>query len=135
MNESVIKELLARAASARLRAYAPYSNFFVGCAVLLNDGQIIEGVNIENASYPVAICAERAAMATIISAGLVEQIKALAVITNVAPPGSPCGMCRQFLSEFLDEKTPIILGNPQGDVVKTTMAELLPLAFTKSALR
>lgn len=135
MNESVIKELLARAASARLRAYAPYSNFFVGCAVLLNDGQIIEGVNIENASYPVAICAERAAMATIISAGLAGQIKALAVITNVTPPGSPCGMCRQFLSEFLDEKTPIFLGNPQGDVVKTTMAELLPLAFTKSALR
>lgn len=127
-------DLLNRAQEIAKRAYAPYSLFHVGCAVLLDDGRIIEGVNIENASYPVTLCAERSAMAQVVTAGLQHAIKALAVVTTATPPGSPCGMCRQFLSEFLPEDTPILLGNTQGDCIETTMGDLLPMPFLKRDL-
>lgn len=135
MDKNKISELLDIAHEVRVNAYAPYSNYKVGCAILLNNGSIIKGINIENASYGATICAERSAMAQIITAGLQDTIEALAVVTQSSPPGSPCGICRQFLSEFLSPETPIILGNDCGESVLTTMRELLPMAFDRKALR
>lgn len=134
MDSLAIENLVAKAASARKHCYAPYSKFLVGAAILLEDGQIITGVNIENASYPVSLCAERSAMATAISQGLGNEIEALAIINSSPILISPCGMCRQFLSEFLSASTPIILANDQGLRDLTDMAELLPKAFVKDSL-
>ena len=134
MNNAIKNDLIVRAEQVRANCYVPYSQFRVGCAILLADGSIVTGVNIENASYPVTLCAERAAMASVISAGLQAHIKAVAVVTKASPPGSPCGMCRQFLSEFLAPDTPIILANENGEQKLTTILELLPLAFKKDDL-
>jgi cytidine deaminase len=134
LDENAQRDLLKKACDIAINAYAPYSKFRVGCAVLLNDDRVVLGVNIENASYPVTLCAERAALASVITSGCQHMIKAVAVVTSASPPGSPCGMCRQFLSEFLASDTPIILGNTQGEVVVKTMGELLPFAFDKGAL-
>lgn len=130
----MLKQLLQQADKARKNAYAPYSRFTVGCSILLDDGTVISGVNIENAAYGVVLCAERSAMATIVSQGRQKSIVAVAVVTDASPPGSPCGMCRQFLSEFLADDIPIVFGNSQGESVTTNIAELLPFAFTKAAL-
>lgn len=134
MEEKIIRDLLKHAREVSERAYAPYSRFHVGCAILLADDRVIVGINIENAAYSVTLCAERSAMAQVISLGLQDQIKALAVVTRSSPPGSPCGMCRQFLLEFLKKDTPIILGNFSDSWSITTMQELLPRAFDKSDL-
>ncbi|HXW60448.1 MAG TPA: cytidine deaminase [Myxococcota bacterium] len=128
MDKKITDQLLKAADEAREHCYAPYSNYRVGCAVLLEDGSIVTGVNIENAAYGVVLCAERSAMASVISNGRGKTVKALAVVTNASPPGSPCGMCRQFLSEFVSKDFPIVLGNGQ-EVVFSTMGELLPFAF------
>jgi cytidine deaminase len=134
MDETFLINLLQKASDIRKHAYAPYSRFLVGSAILLEDGRIFEGVNIENSSYPVSLCAERAAMATVVSFGLQHLVKALAVVTSASPPGSPCGMCRQFLGEFLGPDTPIIFGNDKGEWKILAMADLLPLPFAKAAL-
>lgn len=135
--------LLSAAQEATKHAYAPYSNFKVGAAVLLHDGKIITGVNVENASYPVGICAERSALATVISNYPNEEILALA-ISYLAPSGQnnkpafPCGMCRQFISECEDKNKKsitLILGAMQGDVmVIETAKHLLPFSFGGSDL-
>lgn len=125
--------LVEKASLVRKNCYAPYSKFLVGAALLLKDGQVIAGVNIENASYPVSICAERSAMASAISLGHLD-IEALAVVNSSPTLITPCGMCRQFLSEFLAADTPIILANDQGDRLITNISELLPKAFIKGAL-
>jgi cytidine deaminase len=135
MDKNEFKELLQIANIIRKNAYAPYSKFKVGCAILLEDGSVVSGVNIENAAYGVALCAERSAMAPIVTAGNQNKIKALAVVTDSVPPGSPCGMCRQFLSEFLPLDTPIILGNGSLESIETSLEELLPLAFNRLALQ
>ncbi len=135
MDKNKLSELLISANRARDNAYAPYSQYRVGCAILLKDGTVIKGINIENASYGATICAERSAMAPIVTAGLQDSIEALAVVTSSSPPGSPCGVCRQFLSEFLSLDTPIIMRNEKGESVLTNMAELLPMAFNREALR
>lgn len=134
MNKEMSRVLIEAAFAIRKNSYSPYSNYPVGCAVLVANGQIITGVNIENASYPVGICAERAAMAQVISLGLKDAIEALAVVTSSSPPASPCGMCRQFLLEFLGPKTPVFLANHKDEVVQTSMAELLPAPFQKAHL-
>jgi cytidine deaminase len=134
MDKKLIKLLLDNASLASKQAYAPYSRYSVGCAILLEDNSIITGVNIENASYSVTLCAERAAMATVVSAGLQHLIKAVAVVTSSSPPGAPCGVCRQFLSEFLKGNIPILLGNMLSDFKILTMDDLLPLAFSKADL-
>ena len=134
MDRKLLEELLGAAYEARKNSYSPYSNFAVGCAILLNDGHIVKGVNIENAAYGVVLCAERAAMATVISDGQQNNIKALAVATDASPPGSPCGMCRQFLSEFLSPTVPIIYGNGKKQSEVTTIDQLLPFAFNKKSL-
>ncbi|HPI53092.1 MAG TPA: cytidine deaminase [Chitinophagaceae bacterium] len=135
--------LLTTAQEATKHAYAPYSHFKVGAAVLLHDGKIITGVNVENASYPVGICAERSALAAVISNYPNEEIMALA-ISYEAPSGDnnkpafPCGMCRQFISECEDrnkKNITLILGAMQGEVmVIETAKHLLPFSFGGSDL-
>lgn len=83
-------------AAAKDAAYCPYSRFRVGAALLLPDGSAVKGVNVENAAYPVGTCAERVAIATAVAAGTVKGFGAIAVSTDVSPPASPCGMCRQL---------------------------------------
>ena len=124
-------ELIARAAAARTRAYAPYSGFAVGAALLTESGSVYEGVNVENASYPVGICAERAAVAAAVTAGE-HDFEALAVIADSPAPCAPCGMCRQMLMEFPLKR--IILANTAGATRILTPAELLPHAFGAAAL-
>ena len=124
-------ELIRRAAEFRSRAYAPYSGFAVGAALLAASGRVYGGVNVENASYPVGICAERAAVAAAVTAGE-HDFEALAVIADSPAPCAPCGMCRQMLMEFPLKR--IILANTAGAMRILTPAELLPHAFGAAAL-
>jgi len=120
-------ELLARADAAAARAYAPYSSFQVGCAVLTRDGSVIEGVNVENAAYPLGVCAERTAFARAVAEGHRPGDFVAAAIT-----ASPCGGCRQWLKEMGVER--VVFRN--GDrVVTMTPDELLPESFGTSDLR
>jgi cytidine deaminase len=118
----VSADLYERAVAVAERAYAPYSSFFVGAAVRGRDGRIFEGVNVENASYPLGICAERAALAAAVVAGC-----APGDLEEIAVTAAPCGGCRQWLYEFkLDRVT---FKNTDGEVVSRTPAELLPETF------
>jgi cytidine deaminase len=119
-------ELLARADAAAERAYAPYSRFHVGCAVLVGDGRVIEGVNVENAAYPLGVCAERAAFARAIAEGYRPGDFVAAAIT-----ASPCGGCRQWLLEMQVGR--VVFRNG-GRVVTMTADELLPESFESSDL-
>lgn len=114
-------ELLARAEAAAVRAYAPYSEFHVGCAVLTRTGDVVEGVNVENASYPLGICAERAAFSRAIAEGHRPGDFAAAAIT-----ASPCGGCRQWLLEMGVDR--VVFRN-RGRVVTMSARELLPESF------
>ena len=114
-------ELLAIADVAAERAYAPYSNFHVGCALLARDGRVIEGVNVENAAYPLGVCAERTALARAIAEGHKPGDFVVAAIT-----ASPCGGCRQWLHEMGVER--VVFRNG-GRVVTMTPDELLPESF------
>lgn len=127
-----MKEQLIKAANeGRNHAYASYSNFLVGAAVLADDGQIYHGCNIENASYGLSNCAERTAIFKAVSAGN-RKIKAMAIVADTVGPVAPCGACRQVMSEFCDQDTKIYLTNLHGDIAEWTMAELLPGAFNGS---
>jgi len=119
--------------SAKELAYCPYSNFRVGCALLCEDGQIVQGANIENASYPVGVCAERAALCKAIIEGK-KKFRAVAVATDIEPPASPCGMCRQFIREFCDLDVPIIMHDKNGKSLTMTLEQLLPMSFGPEAL-
>ncbi len=119
-------ELLARADAIAARAYAPYSEFLVGCAVLARDGRVIEGVNVENAAYPLGVCAERTAFARAVVGGYRPGDFVAAAIT-----ASPCGGCRQWLLEMGVER--VVFRNG-GRVVTMTSAELLPESFEASDL-
>lgn len=138
------KKLLEQSQMATKKAYAPYSHFHVGCAVLLEDGQIVEGVNIENAAYPVGICAERSALSSAISQNPKVVIKAIAISYNSESgrsdkPAFPCGMCRQFIAEIEQNNPnniPLILGGAKGEVVVINKAQdLLPFNFDKNDLK
>lgn len=118
--------LVEKALSARKNAYAPYSHFHVGAAILTESGNIYTGCNVENASFGAAICAERAAVCAAVSAGE-KSITALAVAAGETPV-TPCGICRQFLSEFGD--FPIICANASGKFKIYDLSVLLPCAFT-----
>lgn len=121
-------ELLRRARDVRSRAYAPYSNFKVGAVVVTEDGQVFEGVNIENASYRVTTCAEQAAIASMLSSGVRGPIVAVAVVGDGDAPCTPCGACRQTLYEFGPEAT-VISSGTAGRPLSTSVGELLPHAF------
>jgi cytidine deaminase len=116
------RELLERAEAVASRAYAPYSEFHVGAAVRARDGRIFEGVNVENAAYPLGICAEKTALAKAVSEGVGPgEVEALAV------NASPCGGCRQWFHQFgLDR---VIYRRANGEVAVMTPAELLPDTF------
>ncbi|HEV8580687.1 MAG TPA: cytidine deaminase [Thermoanaerobaculia bacterium] len=120
--------LVAAAAAVRDKAYAPYSRFAVGAAVLMEDGSIHAAANVENCIPSLAICAERNAIAAAASAGL-RHPRALAVVTAMNPPARPCGLCRQTLAEFTRD-LPILVVNPEGGREETSLAELLPYPFS-----
>jgi cytidine deaminase len=125
------RRLIAAARLARQRAYAPYSNFKVGAAVLTRDGTIIGGANIENASYGLTLCAERVALARAMLEGHPPgSIVALAVATNAHTPTMPCGACRQWLVELAPAARVYCAGDPaHGEGIVSTVAVLLPHAF------
>lgn len=132
------EQLLFVAKSNTNNAYAPYSEFNVSAAVLLDNGEIIKGVNIENASYPVGICAERSALSSAISSFPNQGIKAIAISyasihTESNKPTFPCGMCRQFISECEDRNQKniiLILAGQTGDIIVISSAkDLLPFSF------
>jgi len=112
-------ELLERARAAAARAYAPYSNYLVGAAVRTRDGRIYEGVNVENAAYPLGICAERTAIACAVVDGCRPGD-----LAEIAITASPCGGCRQWLHEFRIER--VTFPNAKGDIVSFMPGELLP---------
>ena len=123
------------AAEARARAYAPYSGYAVGAALLTRDGHVHAGCNVENASYGLCLCAERSAVAAMVAAGHRHPV-AIVVVTRGPEPGSPCGMCRQTLAEFAgDLLVRLVAAGPPPTTEETTLAELLPRAFRGDALR
>ena len=125
------RELLNTALIAREGAYAPYSNYLVGAALLTESGEVYTGCNMENASYSATLCAERAAFAAAIGAGA-RRFKAIAVAggkgRKAEAAASPCGVCRQVMAEFCNEDFAIILGNETA-LSRHTLGELLPLSF------
>ncbi|MBR2596671.1 MAG: cytidine deaminase [Solobacterium sp.] len=124
------EELIAEAFKAMENAYAPYSKYHVGAALLTTDGQIFWGANIENASYGATNCAERSAVFAAYSRGYrKDTIEALAIVSDGDRIAAPCGICRQVLSELLQGDTPIYLSNGK-DETATNMTELLPMQFT-----
>jgi cytidine deaminase len=115
-------ELYERAVAIAGRAYAPYSNFFVGAAVLARDGRVFEGVNVENAAYPLGVCAEKSALTTAVAGGVRPGD-----VSAIAITASPCGGCRQWLHEFGVDR--VIYARAGGEVVTSSPAELLPDTF------
>jgi cytidine deaminase len=127
---NAVDPLLVAARDARERAYAPYSHFQVGAAVLTKDGRQFSGCNVENAAYGLCNCAERTALFAAVAAGCRPgDFAALAVIADCPGPVSPCGACRQVMAELCDEDMPVLLGNLRGDSRQTTVAALLPGSF------
>jgi cytidine deaminase len=131
----VEKQLEDLARAARDRAYAPYSNFRVGAALVAADGRIYTGANVENASYGLTICAERNAVMAMALAGSTD-VRAIFVASDIAPPASPCGMCRQTLLEFVRDPTAtrVVVISPKGHHDGWTLAELIPHGFTGDEL-
>jgi cytidine deaminase len=124
--------LVAAAAIARSRAFAPYSKFQVGAALEAADGAVVMGCNVESASYGLTMCAERTAIFKGVSEGLRRFVK-VAVVTDTNTPTPPCGACRQLLWEFAPDAV-VLLANLKGDVVRYTVRELLPAAFDAGQL-
>jgi cytidine deaminase len=123
--------LVAAAQAAQRRAYAPYSNFHVGAALESQDGAVYVGCNVENASYGLTICAERAAIFAAVSAG-VRRFRRAVVVSDSDPPAAPCGACRQVLAEFGRDLRIEAVGPSR--TMSWTLSELLPAAFSKEQL-
>ena len=129
-------ELIEKAKEARKLSYSPYSHFAVGAALLCKDGRVFVGANIENSSYPLCMCAERNALYNAKMNGVKkEEMVALALSADTDEPCSPCGACRQVISELFPKDAPIYMSNLKGDVQETTIEELLPYAFSEDALK
>ena len=121
------EELMRKAYNAAKGAYAPYSNFRVGAALLLKDGSVITGANIENRSLGLSNCAERTAVFTAVANGKAADIKAIAIAgPDTEEPLSPCGACRQVISEFCPPEMPVYYDDGQGGYVSSSVGELLP---------
>jgi cytidine deaminase len=132
LNNNTREELIQAAIEARKRAYAPYSNYSVGAALLTSTGKIYTGVNIENAAYPTTICAERVAVFKAVSEG---ECKFTAIAVVTLNGGSPCGSCRQVLAEFGLE-TRVLIADAQGQIVQEVSVEdILPGAFRPEHLK
>ncbi|MBM2321117.1 MULTISPECIES: cytidine deaminase [Marivita] len=121
-------ELKKAALAVRANAYAPYSNFKVGAALLADDGRVYVGCNVENVAYPEGTCAEAGAIAAMIASGAHKIVEAF-VIADSPDPVPPCGGCRQKLSEFAARDVPVTLATTEGAEFKTTVGDLLPGAF------
>ena len=129
-------ELIEKAKEARKLSYSPYSHFAVGAALLCKDGSVFVGANIENSSYPLCMCAERNALYNAYLNGKKkEDFVALALSADTDEPCSPCGACRQVLSELFPKDAPIYMSNLKGDVKETNIEELLPFAFSEDDLK
>jgi cytidine deaminase len=122
-----MEELIKAAKKARLKAYAPYSDWQVGAALKSKEGKIYSGCNIENAAYGLSMCAERVALFKAVSEG-VTDFEALVLVSDREEPAAPCGACRQVLAEFA-LTLPVFLVNLQEKVIRTTVEELLPAVF------
>ena len=131
LDEAGIAALSAAAVDARKRAWAPYSRFQVGAALLCDDGTIVTGCNVENASYGLTVCAERHAVGQMQLQG--GRPRAVAIVVDSEIPTPPCGMCRQCMIEFASDLE-IILVNPAGVVRMERLARLLPGAFLPTDL-
>ncbi|HEX4613168.1 MAG TPA: cytidine deaminase [Urbifossiella sp.] len=125
--------LVAAAAIARAKAFAPFSKFLVGAALQTDSGAIVMGCNVESASYGLTMCAERTAIFKGVSEGY-RRFTKVAVVTDADTPTPPCGACRQLLWEFAPDAV-VILANLKGDVVRYTVRELIPAAFDAGQLQ
>lgn len=132
IEESQLIELLECAKKAREAAYAPYSKFAVGAALLAKNGKIYTGCNIENSSYGLSICAERAALFKAVSEQVTEFV-AIAIVADTKGPVSPCGACRQALAEFSPNLV-VLMSNLEKERKLKSLVELLPEAFTNQDL-
>ena len=134
LDKKIVQQLLDAAQAVRENSYSPYSKFKVGAAVLTQDGHIFCGTNIENASYGLTVCAERNALFAAVCAGH-SRLKALALVTQKLPKipfNSPCGACRQVMSEFMPPTAPVyiaVLDGKKRTVYCKTLKEILPFAF------
>ncbi|MBE6896487.1 MAG: cytidine deaminase [Ruminococcaceae bacterium] len=122
-------ELINKAMSAREHAYAPYSGFKVGAAILCGDGTVISGFNIENVSYPATMCAERTALYSALAQGK-RDFKAIAIIGSSKEPCYPCGVCRQVFAEFCDKNFVFYICSEDGSFVEKTFEEIMPFTFS-----
>jgi cytidine deaminase len=127
------RALLTRADAAMEHAYAPYSGFRVGAALLTSNGMVVEGCNVENVSFPAGSCAERVAVGAAVVRGL-REFEALAIVTEADVPTPPCGFCRQVLLEFAPA-LPVLSVTRGGAEARWDMSELLPHAFTPTSLK
>ena len=125
------KNLVETAIQARELSYSPYSKFKVGAALLCKDGKVFKGANIENSSYPLCMCAERNALYHAIMNGYTKNdFLALAIVADTPEVCTPCGACRQVISELFPKDGVIVLANLKGAYQETNIEELLPLAFS-----
>lgn len=130
------EQLVEQAKKARELSYSPYSHFAVGAAVLTKDGKVFLGANVENSSYPLCMCAERNALYHAYMNGYKkEDLVALALIADTDQPCSPCGACRQVISELFPKDAPIYMANLRGEIQETDVVELLPFAFSAEDLK
>ena len=124
-------QLIEKALEARNLSYSPYSNFKVGAALLCKDGKVFVGSNVENSSYPLCMCAERNALYNAMMNGYKRaDFLALAIVADTDEPCSPCGACRQVISELFPKEGKIYLSNLKGNTKETNIEELLPFAFS-----
>ncbi len=128
LSQNIQDAMLVAACAARDKAYAPYSKFLVGAAVLDEHGQIHAGCNVENAAYPQGVCAEASALSVMIMGGG-RKAMAVLVVGVADSPVTPCGGCRQKLREFAAPEVPILIANPQGVLLSMTLDQLLPHSF------
>jgi cytidine deaminase len=131
-DERTLTVLRERAFTAMERAYAPYSNFKVGAAILASDGSVAEGCNVENAAFPAGICAERVALSSSVARGN-RGFDAILIATEADEPTPPCGICRQVLEEFAPHLL-VVSVTRNGREARWTLDELLPKAFTPHSL-
>ena len=125
------EQLINEAIVARKISYSPYSNFAVGAALLCKDGKVFIGTNVENSSYPLCMCAERNALYNAMMNGYKkDDFVALAIVADTDEPCSPCGACRQVISELFPATGDIVMANLKGAVKVSNIKELLPFAFS-----
>ncbi len=128
-----LEALVGHAIHARRHAYAPYSKFEVGAALLGKRGEVYLGCNVENAAYPLTICAEQSAVARAVSEGE-RNFLAIAIVSSTGEPCAPCGACRQVLNEFAPDML-VVTTSTAGELIVSTVRELLPSAFGPQNLR